>query len=1444
MEQLSLEFGEDELQPQKRLFSFLVPSKTIPIPEDSERKPFPYKDAGIFSKLYFLWLLPVMKVGYRRTLTKRDLFHLTDNLKVETSLEKFKVVYNSKLEFYKNLHINTKLEARGETPETSSVSRNDDLRDFKLSKYNMIWILILAFKKYIIIYQSLAVFALIIVACVPLLIKELIKFVQLRTFGISTSIGTGIGYSVGVCIMMLVQSLAFNHFFFLGNILGIQVKSVLTSMLLQKSFKLTPESRHRFPVSKITSMMATDLSRIELAVLLQPVILGIVPPIFIAIAILIINIGVSAILGILVFLVFLTLIGLAVAELFRQREVVSTLTDKRVGIIKEIINNLKMIKFYSWELPYLKSVMVARSKETNVIMKIQAIRNVVTSVAMCLTGITSMISFLILYALEHGTRTAADIFSSVSAFEILSLFMTFVPLCLSTTADLLQGLDRIGDFLSTPDENEYERYHLNESPAYSFDNSVVLTDACFVWDEFDELEDPLVEKKNQKKAKKEEKKRLKKERRANMKKVFLSKDQINTEIELERMDLKQDIKDNDESDTSNFAGLQNINLEVKKGEFMVVTGAIGSGKSSLLNAISGFMKCTSGTIDINGSLLFCGTPWVQNATIRENIVFGLEFDQKRYDEIIYSCSLQNDLKVLPGGDLTEVGEKGITLSGGQKARISLARAVYANREVVLLDDVLSAVDARVGKHIIDHCLLDLLAKKTRILATHQLSLIGSADRVVFLKGDGSIQVGTMKELKLQSEDFRKLMTFIEQCEQEDKKEEKDEEEIEDYIGDDCASTGSLEFENIDEASVHSKIQTIRKRNTKSGMQIDDEAVYHDIYLDKDASKGRIIEKEEVAVNQIDKDIYYNYVKYGAGKLTWFGFAVIFVSLMAISTFCELFTNTWLSFWISQKFEDRSNGFYIGIYVMINLLWVLFLTALYHTLTTMMIGSSKHLHLAAVKRVLYTPMSYIDITPIGRILNRFTKDTDALDNEISEQAIVLTDSFARIIGVFILCIIYIPWIAICLPIILITLVALANFYQASNREVKRLEATRRSYVYSNFNESLTGLNTIKAYKQNDRFYERNNHFLNKMNEASFLVFANQRWLELMLDILSTFYILVVALLCVNQVFRLNPASVGLLLSYSFLVGQSLTEVIKTYTQFENAMNSAERIIHYALKLPQEAPPVVESSQPAEWPVAGEIQFNDVSMVYRPGLPLVLKNISFKVNGGEKIGICGRTGAGKSSIMTALYRLSELDHGSISIDGVDIATLGLQTLRSGLSIIPQDPVLFAGTIRKNLDPFGENDDDKLWDALRRSHLIDLDELDEVKLQVKLPESTIHKFHLDQIVEDEGVNFSLGERQLIAFARALVRNTKILVLDEATSLVDYETDSKIQTTIAEEFRHCTILCIAHRLKTIIKYDRIMTLERGKIAEFDVPKNLFKDEHGIFRQMCDKSNITIEDF
>ena len=366
----------------------------------------------------------------------------------------------------------------------------------------------------------------------------------------------------------------------------------------------------------------------------------------------------------------------------------------------------------------------------------------------------------------------------------------------------------------------------------------------------------------------------------------------------------------------------------------------------------------------------------------------------------------------------------------------------------------------------------------------------------------------------------------------------------------------------------------------------------------------------------------------------------------------------------------------------------------------------------------------------------------------------------------------------------------------------------------------------------------------MNESYYITIANQRWLAIHLDIVACCFAFLICMLCVTRQFKISASSTGLLLTYVINVAGMLSFMLRSYTQLENEMNSVERLNHYACDLEQEAPFEIPERDPhPDWPAEGAIQFDNVCLRYREDLPTVLKNISLNIKPNERIGICGRTGAGKSSIMTALYRLVELSEGSIFIDGVDISKLGLHKLRSKLSIIPQDPVLFSGSIRSNLDPFHTSTDDELWEALRVSGLIKGEDVAKAKLQDKDDES-LHKFHLEQDVEDDGANFSLGERQLIALARALIRNSKILILDEATSSVDYETDAKIQQTIATEFSHCTILCIAHRLKTIIDYDRILVLDKGEIAEFDQPKTLYQQEGSIFRSMCDKSGVSEEDF
>lgn len=1367
-----------------------------------------------------------MSTGYKRTLETPDLYKLNDENEVAALNGRFEEIFRRRLSKSRKKHIVAKCKARGETPESTSVSPDEDLADFKPPKMLCAWAVLETFKwQYGLacLYNTLANCASV---TNPLLSKRLIQFVEDHTLGIDTHTGKGVGYALGASFMVLVNGILINHGFQNAMLTGAQVKGVLTKSFLDKSFRLSDRSRHEYSTSKITSMMGTDLARIDFALGFQPFLVAFPIPVAVSIGILIWNIGAPALVGIGLVIVFLFAMMMLTGRLFQYRKKANKYTDARVNYIKEVLNNLKIIKFYSWEEPYNNIIGHNRKKEMNIIYKMQVGRNILLSLAMCLTLFASMGSFLTLYATSGNTKDPASLFSSISLFNSLAQQVIMLPIALATGSDAVVAVMRAAEFLSA-EEIDADASNIQASPETQDDMNdenvaISLKGASFQWESFDSA-DGVDSDDEAEKPGGESTENTNTDGHIDEKLSLSTNTAKGSDVEPK---LTTYSTGTSTLEATIFAGLSNIDLNVRKNEFLVITGLIGSGKTSFLNALAGFMKRTGGHVDINGSLLLCENPWIQNATVKENILFGEEFDQEKYDSILFACSLESDLEILPAGDQTEIGERGINLSGGQKARINLARAVYANRDIILLDDVLSAVDARVGKHIMNNCILGLLKDKTRILATHQLSLIGAADRVLFLNGDGTIDIGTMGELRATNAGFEHLMKFSSEAAEEEEEE------------------GPLPEEALGEDPEVEEREMIQRQLSQKQSTIPDEEAERHNYNVNEKQDGRLMTQEGRAVNRIKWAVYKNYLKYGSGFFKLYSGVPVVIALTMFAIFCQLFTNTWLTFWSEYKFSGEGNGFYIGFYVMFTVLSFIFLTSEFVIVAYMTNEAARILNLKAVSKVLRAPMSFMDTTPMGRILNRFTKDTDTLDNEIGNQIRMLIYFLSNIIGVIVLCIIYLPWFAIAIPFLGIIFVSVADFYQASAREIKRLEATQRSFVYNNFNETLSGMNTIKAYSAQERFKKKNSTFIDKMNEAYYLTIANQRWLSIHLDVIAMIFALVICFLCIFRVFNIGAAATGLLLSYVLQIAGQLSMLVRTYTQVENEMNAVERICEYAFHLEQEAPETFENSNlPASWPDKGGISFVNASLAYRPGLPNVLHSINMDIQPLEKIGICGRTGAGKSSIMTALYRLSELNEGKIEIDNVDISKLGLRDLRSKLSIIPQDPVLFRGSIRKNLDPFGASPDDALWDAMRRAGLIESSKLETIKQQTKTSEN-LFKFHLDREVEDNGSNFSLGERQLISFARALVRGSKILILDEATSSVDYETDSKIQGTIQREFTDCTILCIAHRLKTIVNYDRILVLDKGEIKEFDTPWNLFNLKNSIFQQMCEKSNITKDDF
>lgn len=743
--------------------------------------------------------------------------------------------------------------------------------------------------------------------------------------------------------------------------------------------------------------------------------------------------------------------------------------------------------------------------------------------------------------------------------------------------------------------------------------------------------------------------------------------------------------------------------------------------------------------------------------------------------------------MLPDGDATEIGERGITISGGQKQRLNIARAIYFDSDIVIMDDPLSAVDAHVGRHIFDNAILGLLKDKCRILATHQLWVLNRCDRIIWMEG-GKIQaIDTFKNLMADHAGFQHLM---ETTAVEEKKEE---------------------GEDDDEGAIIEDKTAERKKDKKK----------------KKKSPG-LMQAEERAVASVPWSVYGQYVKASG---TIFSAPLVFLALIA-SQGANISTSLWLSWWTSDNF-GFSTGVYIGVYAALGTVQALLMFAFSLMLTMFGTTASKTLLRKAVTRTLRAPMSFFDTTPLGRITNRFSRDVDVMDNNLTDAMRMYFLTMAMIISVFALIIAFFYYFVIALvPLVFLFIVATA-YYRSSAREVKRFESVLRSVVFAKFGEGLSGVATIRAYGLKQRFTTDLRKAIDEMNSAYFLTYSNQRWLSMRLDLIGNLLVFTTGVLVVTSRFSVNPSIGGLVLSYILGIVQMLQFTVRQLAEVENGMNAVERLLYYGTQLEEEAPEHTIEMRPS-WPEKGEIIFDDVQMRYRANLPLVLKGMTMHVRGGERIGIVGRTGAGKSSIMSTLFRLVELSGGHITIDGLDISTIGLHDLRSRLAIIPQDPTLFRGTVRSNLDPFSEHEDLKLWSALRQADLVPHDAAIDDKDPVRI--------NLDTIVEEDGLNFSLGQRQLMALARALVRGSQIIVCDEATSSVDMETDDKIQNTIATGFRGKTLLCIAHRLRTIVGYDRICVMDAGRIAELDSPSELWK-KGGIFRGMCDRSGIRMED-
>uniref|UniRef100_A0A8C0LE53 ATP binding cassette subfamily C member 4 (PEL blood group) n=1 Tax=Canis lupus dingo TaxID=286419 RepID=A0A8C0LE53_CANLU len=805
--------------------------------------------------------------------------------------------------------------------------------------------------------------------------------------------------------------------------------------------------------------------------------------------------------------------------------------------------------------------------------------------------------------------------------------------------------------------------------------------------------------------------------------------------------------------------LEGLSFTVRPGELLAVIGPVGAGKSSLLSAVLGELPRNQGLVSVHGRIAYVSQqPWVFPGTVRSNILFGKKYEKERYEKVIKACALRKDLQCLEDGDLTVIGDRGATLSGGQKARINLARAVYQDADIYLLDDPLSAVDAEVGRHLFELCICQTLHEKITILVTHQLQYLKAASQILILKEGKMVQKGTYTEFLKSGVDFGSLL----------KKENEE--------ADQSPAPGSpiLRTRSFSESSLWSQ-QSSRHS------------------LKDSAPEAQDIENTQVALSEerrsegkVGFKAYRNYLTAGAH---WF--VIVFLILLNIaSQVAYVLQDWWLSYWANEQsalnvtVDGKEN-----VTEKLDLPWYL---GIYSGLTV-------------ATSILRAPVLFFDTNPIGRILNRFSKDIGHMDDLLPLTFLDFLQTFLQVLGVVGVAVAVIPWIAIPLLPLAIIFFILRRYFLATSRDVKRLESTSRSPVFSHLSSSLQGLWTIRAYKAEERFQELFDAHQDLHSEAWFLFLTTSRWFAVRLDAICAMFVIVVAFGSLILAKTVDAGQVGLALSYALTLMGMFQWSVRQSAEVENMMISVERVMEYT-DLEKEAPWEYQKRPPPTWPQEGTIVFDNVNFTYSLDGPLVLKHLTALIKSREKVGIVGRTGAGKSSLIAALFRLSEPE-GKIWIDRILTTEIGLHDLRKKMSIIPQEPVLFTGTMRKNLDPFNEHTDEELWNALTEVQLKDAVEDLPGKLDTELAES--------------GSNFSVGQRQLVCLARAILRKNRILIIDEATANVDPRYRPEVHEPWNPNF----------------KYGQWETfndvLDSGRLKEYDEPYVLLQNEESLFYKM-----------
>ncbi|EUC56004.1 multidrug resistance-associated ABC transporter, partial [Rhizoctonia solani AG-3 Rhs1AP] len=1248
---------------------------------EAEERELPYERANVYSRLTFGWMTPLMKLGYSRFISEKDMSALSPSDTARSLSGELQKHWSRQLDS-KNPSLWGAL-ARAYGGQYANAAFIKIARDF------------LSFAE-------------------PQLLRFLLAFIARYQAGKTQNAFVGWAIAVAMFVLSVVQTAMLHQYFQICFITGMRVRAGLVTAIYNKALTQAPDSQGaRGDVVNLMSVDATrlqDLCTYGLIAISGPL------QIILAFASLYNLLGWPAFVGVAIMIISLPLNTFIARVLKKMQGEQMKNRDKRTRLMSELLNNIKSIKLYAWEDSFIRRILTVRNEqELKMLRKIGAVSTTLW------TGIPLLVAFgsFATAAYTGGKPLTADvIFPCISLFNLLQFPLAMFASITSQLVEAAVAVTRIRKFLLS-EELQADARIIDEGEVAEGDTVLEIKGGDFKW-----------------------------------------------------------------SRTAEVPTLEHIDLTVRKGELIGVLGRVGCGKTSLLSAVVGEMVREDGTVKVNGKIAYAPqNAWIMNATIRENILFSHRYDEEFYNVVLDACALRPDLALFKDGDLTEVGEKGITLSGGQRAplictfltipwpRSTLMSLVTYSTDVAYLHQHDSIMMIRRGIILETGTYTEIMADPSKELAkliTNHKKGSGSA-------GASRAHSGTATPVNPPDE-------------------------IQSTSASDSTLTPSISTPTREKAIAKSQrrpsVLSIRSQQ-KLRAQLHAEA----------GSDQKLEHREQ---GNVKFSVYKRYFEASSAPGVF-----AYVLCMVAQQGCAILSNVALKMWGNHNQEAGENsglGYFLILYGTLALASTLFsFVASVLQWVFCAIKSARSLHDAMLLAVVRAPLSFFEQTPMGRIMNLFSRDQYVIDEVL-----------IRVLGSFLRTMLVVSGIIVVVggtfPLFLLTLIPLGYvyrlimlYYLATSRELKRLDATSKSPIFAWFQESLGGLSTIRAFGQQSVFMTQNEAKLDRNQMVYLPAVSVNRWLAVRLELLGSFIVLAAAIFSLVALVTtgVDAGLVGLVLSYGLSTTQSLNWVVRSASEVEQNLVSVERVVNY-INLEPEAPlEIPDAAPPVGWPKNGEIEFKNYSMRYRPELPLVLNNLTMSIRSGENIGVVGRTGAGKSSLFLSLLRILEPASGSIFIDGVDITTIGLHDLRRAISIIPQEPQLFEGTIRENVDPTDEYDDGKIWAALEHAHL-------------------------------KEYSMSSGQRQLVCFARALLRNTKILILDEATSAVDLETDKAIQEIIrGPMFKGVTTLTIAHRLHTVIESDRILVLETGSIAELDSPEVLLQNESSLFHALAAEAGL-----